>query len=165
MPDMRMVIKIICMSKTKSSENQRYETLCIISNKYSEEEVKPIVEKIKKFITDNQGKISHEENWGKKRLAYPIKGFGYGYYNLFEFEVDGASVGKIDRNLKLMAEVIRHQTVRKEVSAKKPRLVMPKTRPAAKPLKEEAPAKERPKTDLKDLDEKLDKILETSDLL
>lgn len=157
------------MSKTKSSETPHYELLYIIANKFSEDEISPIVEKVKNIITEAEGKITHTEDWGKKRLAYPIKSFGYGYYNLVEFDLAGANLAKVERLFRLMPEVLRHQIVRRDANI------------AAKQIKREAPVKEVkeveapklvkektsavPKTDLKDLDEKLDKILETNDLL
>ena len=60
------------MAKNKTTENFYYELLYIISNKYSEDEVKPIIEKVEKIIKENGGAIISAEEWGKKRLAYPI---------------------------------------------------------------------------------------------
>lgn len=157
------------MAKTKSSELPRYELLYIISNKFSEDEVAPIVEKIKKLISDSNGTIALTEDWGKKHLAYPIKGFSYGYYNLVEFDMDGASMTKVDRTLRMSSDVLRHQIIKKsskeevrtltKINAEKPAVK------EVKPKKEKPKEKEKEKTDLKDLDEKLDKILETNDLL
>lgn len=153
------------MSKTKSSDNPRYEALYIISNKFSENEVKPIAEKVNRLVTDNEGKISHEENWGKKRLAYPIKSYGYGYYNLLEFELPGGNLAKVERSLKLMSEVLRHQIVRKEREWSKPVREFKEDKAKIKVPKEEKSERPMTKTDLADLDEKLDKILDTNDLL
>ena len=70
------------MSKTKSSKIPHYELLYIVSNKYSEEELEPIKNKVNKIIEENGGKITFSEDWGKKKLCYPIKHFSYGYYLL-----------------------------------------------------------------------------------
>ena len=171
------------MSRTKSSEIPHYELLYIISNKFSEDEVKPIVAKINSLITDNQGKITLAEDLGKKRLSYPIKGFRYGYYILAEFDLAGENLINVDRALRMMNEVIRHQIVTKEVKTAE-QIAQDKKiaeKIAARNAKEEKEAKEKisardgsahggkdagkEKVDLKDLDEKLDKILETNDLL
>jgi len=154
------------MAKTKSSELPHYELLYIISNKFSEDEVAPIVEKIKALISESKGTINHTENWGKKHLAYPIKGFSYGYYNLVEFDMDGASMTKVDRTLRMSSDVLRHQIVRKNsktIEGQAP-VKIEKAPKEVKP-KEKAKDQEKSKTNLKDLDEKLDKILETNDLL
>lgn len=171
------------MSKVKSSEIPHYELLYIISNKFSEDEVKPIAAKINALIADNRGRITLAEDLGKKRLAYPIKGFRYGYYILVEFDLAGEKLINVDRALRMMNEVIRHQIITKEVRTAEQIAEDEKIaeKIAARNAKEEREAKEKisagdgavrgsretgkEKVDLKDLDEKLDKILETNDLL
>lgn len=152
------------MSKTKATEITHYELLYIISNKYSEDEVAPISEKVMAMIKNAGGTITRDEEWGKKRLAYPIKNFIFGYYNLIEFDLVGEKLLQLDRNLRLAAEVLRHQIIKKVARELKKKRVKPTAQ-----LKAEQPEKEvkkdKPKTDLKALDEKLDKILETNDLL
>ncbi len=159
------------MSRTKSSEIPHYELLYLISNKYSEDELGPIVDKVKNLIKENQGNITLSEEWGKKRLAYQIKSFYYGYYNLIEFDLAPDKLVKIDRMLRLMSEILRHQIVTKKIKTiaeiERDKKIAEKI--AAKSVTEEKIAKEKVKTkekvDLKDLDEKLKKILETEDLL
>lgn len=163
------------MSKVKSSEIPHYELLYLISNKFSEEEVKPIAEKVNGLITANGGKITASEELGKKRLAYPIKGFRFGYYNLVEFDMVGENLAKLDRALRLADEVLRQQIVVKIVKteeqiAKEKKIaekIAAKNMAAEKVAKEKEVAKEKDKdkVELKDLDEKLDKILETDNLL
>lgn len=161
------------MSKVKSDRLPHYELLYLISNKFSEDEVKPIVEKINSLILNNQGKITLTQDLGKKRLAYPIKGFRYGYYNLAEFDLAGENLIKVGRSLRLMDEILRQQIVAKTVKNAE-QIARDKTiaeKIAAGKLKEEKQAQEKikeadkDKVDLKELDEKLDKILETNDLL
>ena len=161
------------MSKVKSGEMPHYELLYLISNKFSEDEVKPIVEKVNSLILNNQGKITLTKDLGKKRLAYPIKGFHYGYYNLAEFDMPGENLIKVDRALRLANEILRQQIITKAVKTAKQiaqyKAIAEKI--AARNIKEEKEVKEKiketgkDKVDLKDLDEKLDKILETNDLL
>jgi len=163
------------MSKTKSSKIPHYELLYIVSNKFSEDEVKPIVEKINKAISDNGGTITFSEDWGKKRLAYSIEGFYYGYYLLAEFDMPGEKLAGLDRFLRLSNEIVRYVTVAKKVrsAAEIARDQKIATKIAAKTIEEEkvaqekttAKEKDKDKIDLKDLDDKLDKILDSSDLL
>lgn len=165
------------MSKVKSGEIPHYELLYLISNKFSEDEVKPIVEKVNSLILSNQGKITLTEDLGKKKLAFPIKGFRYGYYNLVEFDLAGENLIKVDRALRLMNEILRQQIVAKAVKTAE-QIARDKTiaeKIAARNTKDEKEAEEKnkevnkadkkDKVNLKDLDEKLDKILETNDLL
>jgi len=159
------------MAKNKTSEIPHYELLYIVSNKYSENELAPIIDKVRKMINDQGGNITFSEEWGKKRLAYPIKHFRYGYYILIEFDLNGEKLAKVDRILRLANEILRHQIVNKK---KKTAIKIEKEKKAAKKnvaKKEkefapaEVPADKAKKVELKDLDEKLDKILETDDLL
>ncbi len=162
-----------CMSKTKSSEIPHYELLYIVSNKFSEDEVKPIAEKVTKIITDNGGKITLNQDWGKRRLAYAIKGFYHGYYQLVEFDLIGESLNKVDRSLRMSNEVLRHQIVAKKIKTpeeiEKEKKIAEKI--AAKNAEEEKnenekeKAKDKDKIDLKDLDDKLDKILDTDSII
>lgn len=161
------------MSKVKSGQMPHYELLYLISNKFSEDEVKPIVEKVNSLILSNQGKITLTEDLGKKRLAFPIKGFRFGYYNLAEFDMAGENLIKLDRALRLANEILRQQIVAKTVRTAA-QIAADKTiaeKIAARNIREEKIAQEKiketakEKVDLKDLDEKLDKILETNDLL
>ncbi len=177
------------MSKVKSSDPPHYELLYLVSNKFSETEVKPIIEKVNSLITGNQGKITQSLELGKKRLAYAIKGFRFGYYNLVEFDMPGANLANVDHALRMMSEVLRQQIVLKQLKTeeqiKQDKRIAEKI--AAKNLQAEklaqekntakSPAPNKPaaisgakaadqdKVDLKDLDEKLDKILETDNLL
>jgi len=165
------------MSKTKPLITKHYEVLYIISNKYSENEVKPIVEKVNKIIADHGGKITFNQDWGKKRLIYPIKSFHFGYYSLAEFDLDGPLLAQVDKDLRMMNEILRHQIVVKKIKTEeetaKDKKIADKI--AARGLREKKEIEDQTKNkikekvkvevDLKKLDEKLDKILETNDLL
>ena len=103
------------MSKTKSSKIPHYELLYLISNQFTEEEVKPIAEKINKIISDNGGNITLAEDWGKRRLSYPINNFYHGYYGLVEFDLAGEQLAKVDRFLRMSSDILRHQIVSKKL--------------------------------------------------
>jgi small subunit ribosomal protein S6 len=161
------------MSKTKKTDTPHYELLYLVSNQYAENEVKPIIEKVDKIIEEKGGKITLKEEWGKKRLAYPVKNFIYGYYILAEFDLMGEKLAEVDRALRMMNEVLRHQIVVKKIKTAKEietdKRIAEKIAVRAVEEKREAEetekAKDKKKIDLGDLDEKLDKILETDDLL
>lgn len=183
------------MSKTKTSDKTHYEMLFIIPNKFTEDEAKAIEERIGKAIAAANGEITYSEDWGKKKMAYAIGGYNYGYYKLAEFDLPGAELKALDNSLRLSSDILRHQIVKikkrtpEQIAAdKKTSEELAKKRrgqdeeAAAKPVAaeaveektstlatEEKPAEERKtakkKTDLKDLDKKLDDILDTNDLL
>lgn len=160
------------MSKVKKIEIPHYELLYIISNKYTEDEIKPIIEKVKKIINNRGGKITLTDEWGKKRLAYPIKNFGYAYYVLVEFDLEGKKLKDIDWDLRMMNEVMRHQIVIKKIKTeeeiKKEEEISKKIadkKVEKEKVEEKVEEKKKEKVDLDELDEKLDKILDTDDLL
>lgn len=162
------------MAKNKSGKMPHYELLFIVSNKFSEDEVKDVVKDVHKIITDNEGKITYTEEWGKKKLSYPIKGFQFGYYSLAEFDASGEKVNKINNELRLSTEVLRHLIVAKasrtaeEIQAEKKQAekkIVAKARAETEVVEKKEIEKPKKAIDLKDLDEKLDRILETDDLL
>lgn len=164
------------MAKNKSSKTPHYELLFIVSNKFTEDEVKPIVEEVKAIIEKNDGTVTYDEYWGKKELAYPINHFNHGYYALYEFDAAGEKMAQIDKDLRMHRKVLRHQIVAKvfrtaeEIVADKKaeeEKIAKVRKEAVEEKKEEVKKEEKKETkvNLKDLDEKLDKILETDDLL
>jgi small subunit ribosomal protein S6 len=165
------------MSKVKSSDVPHYELLCLFSNKFSETEVEPIRERISKLITDAEGQITSEEYWGKRKLAYDIDGFRHGYYHLIEFNLEGKKLADITNRLRLASDILRHQVIRKklktaaELQAEEEMAKKIATRRKAQETeaKEAAAATEEKadddRTELKDLDQELDKIIDASNLL
>lgn len=102
------------MSRTKSSELPHYELLCLFSNKFSETEVEPIKASVVKIINDQSGKITLEDYWGKKKLAYRVDGFRHGYYYLLEFDLEqGSKLNEITNRLRLSKDILRHQVIKK----------------------------------------------------
>jgi len=101
------------MSRTKKITKPHYELLYIVSNKYTEQEAFSVSEKIEKLIKDSDGDVTYKENWGKKKLAYPIKHFNHGYYFLIEFDLVGSKLNWVDTETKHMSEILRHQIVTK----------------------------------------------------
>lgn len=76
------------------------------------------LEKVRTLITNNGGKVQKEDNWGKKRLAYPIAKENFGVYVYFEIELPSESATKLDGALNITDEVIRHLLVGVDPKAK-----------------------------------------------
>ena len=88
----------------------RYETVFIATPVLSEAQMKEAVEKFKGLITENSGSIAHEENWGLKKLAYPIQKKSTGFYYLIEFEIDGEFISKLETEYRRDERIIRFLT-------------------------------------------------------
>ncbi|MDR2926708.1 MAG: 30S ribosomal protein S6 [Cytophagaceae bacterium] len=88
----------------------QYETVFILTPVLSDAQMKEAVEKFKTIVLENGGEILHEENWGLKKLAYPIQKKTTGFYNLLEFKADPSFVKKLEVNYRRDERVIRFLT-------------------------------------------------------
>ncbi len=88
----------------------QYETVFIVTPVLSEEQVKETVNKFKKILTDGGAKITVEEDWGLRKLAYPIKHKTTGFYNLIEFKAEGALIDKLETEFRRDEKIIRFLT-------------------------------------------------------
>ena len=73
----------------------RYETVFILTPVLSEDQAKEAVTKFKDLLKEGNGKVRHEENWGMRKLAYPIQKKSSGFYHLIEFESDPSFIAKL----------------------------------------------------------------------
>lgn len=90
---------------------KRHETVFILTPVLSAEQVKETVVKFKKSLKDAGAKLMHEEDWGLKKLAYPIQKKSTGFYHLFEYEMEGEKIANMELNLKRDEKVMRFLTV------------------------------------------------------
>ncbi len=90
---------------------QHYETVFILNPVLSAEQVRETVDKFKGFIEAKGGKISHTENWGLRKLAYPIDKKKSGFYELIQFELPGEHVGILEVEMKRDERLMRFLTV------------------------------------------------------
>jgi len=88
----------------------QYETVFIITPVLSEAQMKEAVEKFKSVITGNGGELVHEENWGLRKMAYPIQKKSTGFYNLLEFKAPGELIEKLETQYRRDEGVIRFLT-------------------------------------------------------
>jgi small subunit ribosomal protein S6 len=74
-------------------------------------------DKVKKIFTDNGGEITATDNWGKRKLAYDIKGNEHGIYVFYTVMIPGTGVQKIESTLNITGEVIRLLITRPDLKA------------------------------------------------
>jgi len=89
-----------------------YETIMVFSLKDGEEAVQQLVEKFKTLIETNATLDSIDE-WGKRRLAYPIKYESEGYYILVNFSSNVEFPAELDRVSKITDNVLRTLIIKK----------------------------------------------------
>jgi small subunit ribosomal protein S6 len=114
----------------------QYETVFICTPVLSEPQIKETVKKFKGLITSNGGELVHEEDWGMKKLAYPIQHKSTGFFYLFEFKSSPEFINKFEIEFRRDERVIRFMTVKLdkyaiEYSEKRRRLQKEKTRKEA----------------------------------
>ncbi len=90
----------------------QYETVFIATPVLSEAQFKEAVTKFSNLITENGGEMINDEDWGLKKLAYPIQKKSTGFYHLFEFKADPSFIEKLELEYRRDERVIRFLTFR-----------------------------------------------------
>ena len=90
----------------------QYETVFIMNPVLSDEQVRETVEKFKGLLESKDGKVLAEENWGLRKLAYPIQHKRSGFYHLLEFQVPGEVIENMEVEMKRDERIMRFLTVR-----------------------------------------------------
>ena len=88
-----------------------YETMYIIDSTGSEETTAALVNKFKTLIEEN-GTIESFNEWGKRKLAYPINDMTEGYYVLVNYTADPSFVAELERIFNITEGVMRSMTIR-----------------------------------------------------
>lgn len=91
-------------------QKKLYETLYIVNNSLGEEAVKAIIEKFTNLISEH-GEITEANEWGVRRLAYPIQDYTEGYYVLVRFTSGSAFPAELDRVFNITDGILRSLTV------------------------------------------------------
>ena len=84
----------------------KYEVLYIIDPAQGEEGIAALVEKFKAMV-EAEGTLSNVDEWGKRRLAYPINDLTEGYYVLMNMETNSAFPAELERVMKITEGVLR----------------------------------------------------------
>ena len=123
-----------------------YETVFILTPVLSEPQMKEAVEKFKTVITDNGGSIENVEEWGLRKLAYPIQKRTTGFYTLIEFDAEPTLILKLETAFRRDEKVLRFLTFHMDKFAHEyalKRRALKKNQPKAEePAEEAAPAEE-----------------------
>ncbi len=94
-----------------------YEALYIIQPELGEDDIQTLATGVEKLITDDGGAIVRSEIWGKRRLAYEVKGFAEGVYVLVRFESNPTLIDQLKGSFRLNESIIRFLVVSFNVRA------------------------------------------------
>ncbi len=89
-----------------------YETVFIMTPVLSDDQMKETVKKFQSFLKEKGAEIVYENNWGLKKLAYPIQKKSTGFYYLIEFKAEGTLVADLETTYKRDERLLRFLTVK-----------------------------------------------------
>lgn len=161
---------------------QHYELMYIVKSRLGEDELAKVKEKVRELIERSQARLTRQDDWGKRRLAYPIKRERFGFYELLEFDLESRKLSELDRSLRLTPNLLRYQILQsafktdeeREAEARRLEEVEARQRAREEAVRREEEAKtaapseaeakrakekEEKKITLEELDEKLEEIL------
>ena len=90
---------------------KQYETVFIMTPVLSDDQMKETVKKYQSFLITKGAEIVFEDNWGLKKLAYPIQKKTTGFYHLIEFKADTQLINDLEIAFKRDERIIRFLTV------------------------------------------------------
>jgi small subunit ribosomal protein S6 len=89
-----------------------YESAVLINAALDDQQIDSILSRIKDFITNNGGQIRELDNWGRKRLAYPVDKSKIGYYAIYRFDAPSDMIAKLERIYSLDEQILRYVTLK-----------------------------------------------------
>lgn len=90
----------------------QYETAFILTPVLSEQQMTETVEKFKALLTEKGAELLNEENWGMKKMAYPIQKKSTGFYTLLEFKAEPEVIERLEVAYRRDERVLRYLTVK-----------------------------------------------------
>jgi len=94
-----------------------YELAFILSPEAGEEETRAIMDRVEQVVTTHDGQVVKVNQWGRRRLAYPIERHRDGIYVFIDMILTPESVSELERTLKVSEIVLRHMVKRRDPKA------------------------------------------------
>ncbi|MBI4339491.1 MAG: 30S ribosomal protein S6 [Chloroflexi bacterium] len=92
---------------------REYELVMVLNPEMDEETTASVVNRVTQSITERGGMLAKQDNWGLRRLAYPIQKYREGNYVLTQFSLDPKFTLELESSLRVTSSVIRHLLVLK----------------------------------------------------
>ena len=96
-----------------------YELGFILNPEVNEEQTGAILARISQLVTNYDGQIVRVNQWGRRRMAYPIEHNRDGYYVFIDMVLTPETVAELDRTLKVSEDILRHMVIRRDPKAAK----------------------------------------------
>jgi small subunit ribosomal protein S6 len=95
-------------SRGKEAPMREYELVMVVHPDLDDSAFNELVDRVKGWITDGGGQVSKVDQWGKRKLAYPIRKQNEGHYVLMKTHMSPEFCSQLDRNLRLQEPVMRY---------------------------------------------------------
>ncbi len=92
----------------------KYETMYILDPSLEDERREAIIQRFADIVKADGGEVESIDEWGKRKLAYPINYIPEGYYVLMNFSADSNVPAELERNYRIVEAVMRHVIIRKD---------------------------------------------------
>jgi small subunit ribosomal protein S6 len=89
-----------------------YELTFVVRPQTEDDGLKNVIERVRGWISADQGEVVKVDQWGRRRLAYPINKQREGVYVFMQVQLEPASLIALERNLGLSEDVLRYLVVR-----------------------------------------------------
>lgn len=89
----------------------KYETIMILSPDLLDQQISDLISPLEQSIKETNGNLIQTDQWGKRKLAYPVKKYDEGFYILFFYEAGGDTVKELERRMRMNENVIKFLTV------------------------------------------------------
>ena len=89
-----------------------YEVALIIRPEIEEEAQQQIIERLSQILTAEGGQVDNVDNWGRRRLAYPIEKVNEGLYCFIQGQFSSLVLPELDRTIQLSEDILRHMVIR-----------------------------------------------------
>jgi small subunit ribosomal protein S6 len=91
-----------------------YEVALIVRPDTEEEAQKELIEQLSQILTADGGQVDNVEEWGRRRLAYPINKVNEGYYYFIHGQFSSSVLPDLERIAKLSEDILRHMVIRQD---------------------------------------------------
>ena len=92
----------------------KYESMYILDPTLEDEARTALIERFADIVKADGGEIESIDEWGKRKLAYPINYISEGYYVLMTFAAPSTVPAELERNYRIVESVLRHVVIKKE---------------------------------------------------
>lgn len=93
---------------------RNYEAMYILKPTLEDEAIGAAVTRFEDVVKNGGGEVIKSDRWGKRRLAFEVKGINEGYYVLMAFNSPSGASQELERILKISDDVVRHLVIKKD---------------------------------------------------